>query len=66
MAHFWATILIDIEIAFRANSCVRVTTRVDLEHFIRSNLVTLNVTFGYFGIFVIWTGIVVKIQLLAR
>jgi hypothetical protein len=66
MAHFSTTILIDIEIAFCARGCVRATTRVDLEHFLRKNLVVLNATFGNFGIFVIYTGIVVKIRLLAR
>jgi hypothetical protein len=66
MAHSSATILIDVEIALRARGCVRATTRVDLELISGINLVVLNVTFGNFRIFVIYTDIVVKIRLLGR
>jgi hypothetical protein len=64
VAHFSATILIDVEISFRAGRCVLATTRVDLELVSGINLVVLNVTLGNFGIFVVYTGIVVKIRLL--
>jgi hypothetical protein len=65
MAHFWATLLIDVKIPLRAGRRVRATTRVDPECVSRKNLGVLDVLDGNFGIFVIYTGIVVKICLLA-
>ena len=65
MADFCATILIDVEFALCARGCVLTTARVDLERLSRINLVVLDAAFGNFGIFVIYTGIVVKIRLLA-
>jgi hypothetical protein len=65
MAHFWATILIEVKIALRARRRVRATTRVDPECVSRKNLGVLNVLGGNFSIFVVYTSIVVKICLLA-
>jgi hypothetical protein len=65
MTHFWAAILVDVEVALRARGCVGATTRVDLELVSRINLVVLNVACGNFGIFVTYKGIVVKIRLMA-
>jgi hypothetical protein len=65
MAHFWATILIEVKIALRARSRVRAATRVDPECASRKNRGVLNALDGNFSIFVIYTGIVVKTCLLA-
>jgi hypothetical protein len=65
MAHFWATILIEVEIALRARSRDRATTRVDPECAPRKNRGVLNALGGNFSIFVIYTDTVVKICLLA-
>src|SRR6266576_7238559 len=57
MAHFSATVLIDFELALRARSRVRATTRADHEIFSGKNRGVLDVTDGNFIIFVTYTGI---------
>jgi hypothetical protein len=65
MAHFFTTVLIDVELALRARGRLLTTTRADRELAFRINLGVLNVPDGNFSIFVICTGIVVKVCLLA-
>jgi hypothetical protein len=65
MARFFATVLIDVKLALRARSRVQETTRADPELVSRKNLGVFNVLDGNFRVFIIYTGIVVKICLLA-
>lgn len=67
MAHSFATraVLIDVELALCARGRGRATARVDLEFVSRKDLGVLNVFDGNFRISVVYTGIGVKIWLLA-
>ncbi len=64
MAHFVATVLIDVELALRARRRVLATTRVDPEFGFRINSYVLNVLDGNFSIFITYASIVVKTCLL--
>jgi hypothetical protein len=67
MTHSFATraVLINVELALRARGRGRATPRVDLEFVSGKDLGVLNVFDGNFRISVVYTGIEVKIWLLA-